>query len=233
MINLRNSFPGQKRDESIFIFLRRHPVAYLPLLLIFGLMIIIGIIIFLIVLTSSFFTGSIYNIGILVANSFLLASISFMYIGILDLYFDIHIVTDHRIVDIHQNRLFSRQIDELALEDIEDVSSSVQGILSTFFNFGNIEVQTAGTKPNFLFENIPNPREVCQLILDLANQAKRGIEASERISTLDIQGIIGSELVNDPKTMVSLGAMTQDKEDFINKQNGQEAKSGSKVYDNN
>lgn len=210
MINLRHIFPGQRKDESVFIFIRRHPVSYIIAGWIFILMILLGIIGYLIIYFSPSLVREIYNIAVIVINLYLLFAISFTFVAVLDYYFDIHIVTDRRVVDIDQNRLFNRQIDELSLEDIEDVSSTVGGILGTVFNFGNVEIQTAGTKPNFIFENIPSPREVTQLILDLADQAKRGVSISKRSSSLNIQGIIGNELIKTREELVSMGAVNNE-----------------------
>lgn len=211
MLNLRCSFPGQRKNESIFIFLRRHYLAYLPFAAIFTLMIMVGIIMYMVVYNSTFFEGTLYNIGILVANLFLLAAITFSFVALLDFYFDVHIVTDTRIVDIDQNRLFHRQIDELSLEDVEDVSVILKGFLGTIFVYGSVEIQTAGSKPNFIFDDVPNPREVSQLILDLADQAKRGVSVENRISSSDVQGIIGPELITDPRDMYAMGAITDEK----------------------
>lgn len=215
MLNLRNSFPGQRDDESVFIFLRRHPVAYLGQVTVFGSIILVAIVLIIIIFYSEFLTGMRFNIAISCASIFLMASITFAYVALLDFYFDVHIVTDRRIVDIDQNRLFHRQIDELALEDIEDVSCTVKGFLGTFFTYGSVEIQTAGTKPNFIFDDVPNPREVSQLVLDLADQAKRGISVENRLSTSNIQGIIGTELIRDPDDMYSLGALTTEKTERI------------------
>lgn len=207
MFNLRHSFPGQKQNEPVFIFLRRHPVSFIGYALIFAIMVALGIFLYWAVFNLNFFNDEmIFNIGVIVANSFLMASVAFFFVAVLDFYFDIHIVTNRRIVDIDQNRLFHRQIDELALEDIEDTSSIVAGILGTFFSYGNTEIQTAGSKPNFIFENIPNPREVSQLILDLSEQAKRGVLAEDRLPTIGIEGIIGSSIIRDPEKMMALGA---------------------------
>ena len=210
MFNLHHSFPGQRKDEPVFIFLRRHPLSALPLVLMFGFMIVLGIGLFYLVMTSSIFTGQIFNIALVVVTIFLLASVTFAFVALLDFYFDIHIVTNSRIVDIDQNRLFNRQIDELALNDIEDVSTVVGGFLNTIFNYGNVEIQTAGTKSNFNFENIPNPREVSQLILDLADQAKKGIGSEKRFPTSNVFGVIGSNVIRNPQEMIALGVWPAD-----------------------
>lgn len=216
MLNLRHSFPGQRNNESVFIFLRRHPLSYISLVIVFIIMIIIGIIIYCIVIYNpDLFIGALYNYGIIFANTFLLASVSFTFVALLDYYFDVHIVTDTRIVDIDQNRLFNRQINELSLEDLEDVSVIIKGFFGTLFSYGSVEIQTAGSKPNFTFNDVPNPREVSQLILDLADQAKRGVSADRRIPSSDIQGIVGSELIRDSRDMYALGALTNEKSQLI------------------
>jgi hypothetical protein len=82
-------------------------------------------------------------------------------------YLGAQVITDIRIVDITQEGLFSHTVSELHIDKIEDVTSQVNGILGTLFNYGDVYIQTAGTLERFEFRNVPNPAEIEKIILDL------------------------------------------------------------------
>lgn len=91
-------------------------------------------------------------------------------------YLNYQVVTSERIVDVDQRTLLYHTLAELNLGALEDVTVEIQGILATFFDFGNVYIQTAGTKRNFEFENIPNPHAVAKLILDLYEKLPRELK---------------------------------------------------------
>jgi len=49
----------------------------------------------------------------------------------------------------------------------------IKGFFATLFKYGNLEIQTAGTVPKFIMENVPHPHELRQRLLDLAAEDKR------------------------------------------------------------
>ncbi len=85
----------------------------------------------------------------------------------IDYYFDVWIITNERIVNIEQRGLFIRQVSELKFSNIQDVTTEVQGLIPTLLNFGNVYVQTAGTKTRFNFRKVPNPYKLKALIMNM------------------------------------------------------------------
>lgn len=77
------------------------------------------------------------------------------------------IVTTKRIIDSLQNGFFNRRVSELHLEKIQDVSYRITGLIPTFFNYGVVEIQTAGKEQKFLFEQVANPQRVKDIIMEL------------------------------------------------------------------
>jgi hypothetical protein len=126
------------------------------------------------------------------------------------------------LVDIDQNRLFSRNISELWLEDVQDVRVNQNGIMETIFNFGDLEVQTAGTKPNFILQKIPFPQEVASLIIDLANQAKEGVLPIDRMPHRSLKGIIENKLIYHDGVLRRLGALAS--HSFFSKEDRESSK---------
>lgn len=185
------SFPGQEPNEKIFIFARRFVIAFLPELVLVLIMIVVGVAVIALLGIGGVIP---YNIRILVGSAYLLFLLLFALVEFFDFYFDLYIVTDRRIVDISQQKLFSRTVAELLLEDVEDVDSKTTGILATLFDFGDVEIQTAGSRPNFNFKKILHPNQVASIILDLSEQTKRGVALADRHPAGPVAAVIDGEI---------------------------------------
>lgn len=79
-------------------------------------------------------------------------------------YLDVLIITDRRILDIEQVRLFERDIAELRVNNIEDMHVEVPGFLAHWLDFGNLELQTAAESKAFIVRNIEHPERVRAVI---------------------------------------------------------------------
>lgn len=66
------------------------------------------------------------------------------YVKWIDHHLDIIIITNRRIVDVNQRKIFNRTISSTSLKQIQDVSGSVVGLIPSLLNFGKINVETAG-----------------------------------------------------------------------------------------
>ncbi len=83
---------------------------------------------------------------------------------------DVWIVTDHRVIDSEQHGFFKRTTAEIHLAKIQDVSVTITGILPTFLDYGNLEVQSAGATEKFFFQQIPHPNAIRDLIMEAHNE---------------------------------------------------------------
>lgn len=59
-------------------------------------------------------------------------------------YLDVWVITNRRIIDIEQHRLFHREVSEISLDRVQNVTVEIPGLIATFLEFGNIKIQTAG-----------------------------------------------------------------------------------------
>lgn len=75
------------------------------------------------------------------------------------------VVTSDSITQISQTSLFNKESSQLALVNVEDVTSKQQGILTHIFNYGQIRAQTAGEHGKFVMTYCPNPNYYAQKIL--------------------------------------------------------------------
>ena len=76
------------------------------------------------------------------------------------------VITTDSITQISQNGLFRRQVSQLSLENLEDVTVEQVGILPHLFNYGNLKVETAGERSKFVFPFCANPNQCAREILD-------------------------------------------------------------------
>lgn len=166
------SFNGQDDKEHIIVLMRKHLAAYIPQFL---------LIIFLLFTPSVF--GSILNELVGKGNISLMLGIT-LFCGLMVLtvaidtffkwYYSVNIITDERIIDVDFVNILFHRYSEAQLERIEDVTHQPAGILSTIFDYGNVYIQTAGTKPEFIFDNVPRARDVQDTLLDLLELKQEG-----------------------------------------------------------
>lgn len=210
MQDLLHSFPGQEKNEPVFIFVRPYWIAFLPTAFVFLFVFILSLI-FQFSLANNLLVelrdASIAN-ALLFLGLFQLLTVIVFFVAVFDFYFDIVIVTDRRMVDIDQEQLFFRRISELALEDVQDASSQVAGLFPTIFGYGTVEVQTAGTQTNFKVANIRHPNEIRTILLDLAAQAHEDVAAQKRWPEGAYVGVINNELIPDATKLKETGAIT-------------------------
>jgi hypothetical protein len=102
----------------------------------------------------------------------------FFAVSITNYYLDVLIVTNRRIIDIEQIGLFSRDTAELHLDTIEDMHVEIKGLIASFFNYGNLQIQTSSESPEFLMNNVCDPHRV-QEIISKARMALAGIETAQ------------------------------------------------------
>jgi hypothetical protein len=86
-------------------------------------------------------------------------------------YLDVWYVTQKRIIDVEQKRLFHREVSSIRFDKVQDITVDVKGILATFLNIGDIKVQTAGeTSQHFVMKYAANPDRVRKIVFSRHNQ---------------------------------------------------------------
>ncbi len=77
------------------------------------------------------------------------------------------IMTNKTVTEIIQEGLFNRRIAQLNVSNIEDATADRNGVFQTFFNFGILNIETAGQTPNFYFKYCPEPDKYAKIVLEL------------------------------------------------------------------
>lgn len=167
------TFPGQFENEQVVLIKRRHLFVIFGLIcLIVALLLVPFFIYFIFPLILNLQVTEIFQkLFLFVTSLYLLAVCIISFFIIIDYYLDLYIITDQRIISIEQKGLFRRVINELRYDQIQDITSSVSGIIATFFQFGNIKIQTAAEEERMILKQITRPIETRRLISDAHRKA--------------------------------------------------------------
>lgn len=150
-------------EEKIILLLRKHPITNLNWLSLAFLMIV----------APSFFSilspfelmplrfQFILNlVWYLVTSAFILEQF-------LSWFFHVNIVTDERIIEVDFVHLFYREVTDVNLDQIQDVTVEVGGGVRTYFGYGDVVIQTAAQIPKITFEAVPHPDKVARVLREL------------------------------------------------------------------
>lgn len=85
------------------------------------------------------------------------------YIELISWWLDVWIITTERIIDIEQKSLFHREVSEIPLTKIQDVTLETPGLIASLLHFGNVTVQTAGLE-SFTIREAHYPERVKELL---------------------------------------------------------------------
>ncbi len=175
---LPNQLPGER---VVKIVRKDFFIIFKKIVLSFVLFIVPVIIFYFLFLIESSLLQSeiVYPVTVLMISAYYLFVWVFFFFTFIDYYLDVWIITNKRIIDIEQLGFFSRVISEQKITNVQDVTSETHGIIATVLMFGYLYVQTAGAKQRFVFEDIPHPDKVRDLIIKIATKEKRRKEEKE------------------------------------------------------
>lgn len=158
-------------NERIILLLHKHWFVMIRVVLILIMMIALlaAILAALPAITSDFDPDLIVALTGLGTALYLVGIVIFAFFSWMDYYLDIWIITEKRIIDVEQRGLFNRQIAEIPMANVQDVTIEVLGIIETVLKFGTIKIQTAGER-EFTIDDVPRLAEVKNAILTYAHQ---------------------------------------------------------------
>lgn len=169
------NFIERDEDEEIYLAVRPHPVVNLSWILISLVMTFVPF--FYKYLTFLHYLPLRYQFAIILF--WYLITFIYAFQKFLSWYFNLFVVTNQRVVDISFHDLLNKHFAEANLDMIQDVSSSVRGLLGTFLNFGDVLVQTASEINQITFEKVPNPEKIIRLLKDLRDLQEEGDKKNE------------------------------------------------------
>jgi uncharacterized membrane protein YdbT with pleckstrin-like domain len=118
-------------------------------------------------------------------TTFIAAFVSFLFwlfawLLWLDFHLDAWVITTKRIIDLNQRSIFTRDVTEIWLDRVQDVTIQVDGIIPSLLHFGTVRVQTASESRGFKLRGVANPYKVQEIIFRALSAHK---EAENRKGT--------------------------------------------------
>lgn len=93
--------------------------------------------------------------------------VAFVYEQFISWYFHVFIITDERVIDVNFYNLLYKEVSEAKIDNIEDVTYRQGGVIRALLNFGDVNMQTAGEKREFMIEDVPLPSRVVKILNEL------------------------------------------------------------------
>jgi len=155
----KKSFDGQRDSEDLLFIFRRHIIAMRK-----------GFYLLLIPLVITAIPPLIWSYNL---ELFLLPIVGlgigillFLYHFIL-WYFTIYIVTDQRIRQVTQKGIFGREVIDLRLSKVQNISYNIPGFSGELFKFGTIVIRTF--VGDLVIHNVEHPVEIYNKLQDAVN----------------------------------------------------------------
>lgn len=121
-----------KEGEEVLLHLHKSIFVMWKQMLVFATAIITSVILFTFLYK--------YPVASIIAAILLLVSFIYSFYYFLIWYYDVHIITNLRIVTNTKTNLFNREVSEFYYNDVTDISYKIKGVLATVFQFGTVLV---------------------------------------------------------------------------------------------
>lgn len=158
----RANFINKDTDEEVVLIVRKHPFTNVKWIVATIIMLFAPVVLAFFPILS--FLPEAYRF-IAVVGWYLITT-AFAFENFLSWFFNVNIITNQRVVDVNFVNLIYREIPEADLEQIQDVTVAVGSVLRTFFNYGDVIIQTASEVQRISFDAIPNPDGVAKILRD-------------------------------------------------------------------
>lgn len=167
-------FPLQP-GEQIILVARRHWMAFVPRFVGYVLAALVPVVVAVVLLKAAGkLHGTALDIVLIVAVLWLLYWLFRIAVLQYRYSYDLWVVSDRRIIDLYRSSPFNFRMSTADLVEVEDISTSINGVFASLFDFGDIECQTAGEVRHFTFAEVSHPRQIAALIQEEATAAKGG-----------------------------------------------------------
>jgi hypothetical protein len=91
-----------------------------------------------------------------------------------------YVLTNRRLLCIQRTGFFKKQVDEILLENITELSYITKGIVQTLFHFGNVRLALMTARGEFIILSIAKP----QTILDILSRQAAAVRKRKPPQTL-------------------------------------------------
>jgi hypothetical protein len=165
------TFDSQHDEERVLLLLRQHPVTQLRWII----MAVIGAFLPFLFSYVGFINFLPPRFQLAATIGWYLLIVGFALEAFLNWFFNVYIITDERVVDVDFYSLLYRNISYAKIEKIEDISAVTSGTLGAVFDFGTVNIQTAGSTNEFEFEHVPHPSRVTSFLNEMLLEEEREV----------------------------------------------------------
>lgn len=171
-------FEAQNDDEQVLLLMRKHPVTNLWWItltaMLFGVPLFWG--------EFPLISSVSGTVGLSLTVFWYLGLVFFAIQNMLLWFYNVYIVTDERVIDVDFFGLLYKNVNATQIRKIQDVNYSQVGMLSSFFNYGSVVIETSAEQRSadrneetsaFTFEAVPNPDRVSKVISELMEQEEK------------------------------------------------------------
>lgn len=170
--DIEPDFDGQRGDEKLLFIFRRHIISMRK-----------GFYLLLIPLVVTSIPPLIWQTNLelflLPVGGLILGLVLFAYHFIL-WYFTIYIVTDQRLRQVTQKGFFGKDVIELRLSKIQNISYNIPGFTGEIFQFGTIVIQTF--VGDLVIHQVEHPDKTYNKLQDAVNNAVKHQEDYEEVT---------------------------------------------------
>ncbi|OGM18388.1 hypothetical protein A2685_02470 [Candidatus Woesebacteria bacterium RIFCSPHIGHO2_01_FULL_37_10] len=154
------NFVNKDAEEKVILLLRKHPITNIRWVVLSFFMIVL----------PQFFSAFDFlpflpaNYILVIMLAWYLVVSAYIIEQFLRWFFNVNIVTDERIIEVDFVHLLYREMTDANIDQIQDVTPRVIGGVRTFFNYGDVVIQTAAAIPLITFEAVPDPDRVAKVL---------------------------------------------------------------------
>jgi len=164
-------FPEQREDEELILVAGKHwYLLILPLIKVFlGLVLVFLVLRFLgasIYFTIAFFIWTALGVTYFIINYIVWSKTRYY-------------LTTERIIVREQKSLFSKQISEIELDNIHNVSYKISGPSSAAFKFGDVILQSYGASKALILKSVVSPQKIHQRISQIISEIRAEVKREE------------------------------------------------------
>ena len=166
--DVHNPISAMRPGETTIFSIKRHPIGIIGYYASFVALLIIAAVVATMapgILKDMYDEALVQKIAWVMVAIALTFSLIYAFIGQHIYNSNRWILTSDSLTQILQAGLFSTQVSQLGLENLEDVTVRQNGILAHMFNYGTLQAQTAGEHSKFIFIYCPRPNDYAQKIL--------------------------------------------------------------------
>jgi uncharacterized membrane protein YdbT with pleckstrin-like domain len=156
-------FEMREQNEKVLLLLRKHPATNFRWITISLLLICVPTLIIQLMPLDFIPT----NFQFILSLAWYLIVISYAFENFLTWFFNVHLITNERVVDIDFSNLIYKEVNSTNFDKIQDVTYKTGGIIRSLFRYGDLLIQTAAEVEDIEFLGIPCPYKVAKLLEEL------------------------------------------------------------------